>query len=91
MVCRRMSGGQIWGRGRRCAWATAGGRRQADLGSVGAAVVEAGGGVEAEISPGKAGLWFWCCFSITGGGRVKGKLREKMDDGEGKGRLVRLV
>jgi len=33
-----MSGGQIWGRGRRCAWATAGGRRRTDLGSVGAAV-----------------------------------------------------
>jgi hypothetical protein len=40
---------------------------------------------------GKAGLWFWCCFSVTSGGRVEGKLREKMDDGEGKGRLVRLV
>ena len=47
-----------------------------------------GGGAEAKISSGKAGLWFWCCFSVTGGGRVEGKLREKMDDGEGKGRLV---
>ena len=36
-----------------------------------------------EISPGKAGLWFWCCFSITVSGRVEGKLREEMDDGEG--------
>jgi hypothetical protein len=61
-----MSGGQIWGCGRRCAWATAGGRRQIDLGSVGAAVsgcyrsvmVEAGGDAKVEISSGKAGLWF---------------------------------
>jgi hypothetical protein len=50
--------------------------------------VVAGGGAEAKISSGKAGLWFWCCFSVTGGGRVEGKLREKMDDGEGKWRLV---
>jgi hypothetical protein len=36
--CRRMSGGQIWGRGRRCARATARGRRRTDLGFVGAVV-----------------------------------------------------
>jgi len=86
MVCRRMSGGHIWGRGCHCAWATARGRRRTDLGSVGAAVP----GYYRSVM-GKAGLWFWCCFSVTSGGRVEGKLREKMDDGEGKGRLVRLV
>jgi hypothetical protein len=37
-------------------------------------MVEAGGGAGVEISPGKAGLWFWCCFSVTGGGRVEGKM-----------------
>ena len=54
-----MSGGQIWARGRLCAWATAERRRRTDLGSVGAIVsgcyrsvmVEVGGGAEAEISP----------------------------------------
>jgi len=59
-----MSGGQIWTRGRRCAWATAGERRHTDLGSMGVAVpgcywsvmVVADGGAEVEISPGKAGL-----------------------------------
>jgi len=59
-----MSGGQIWARGHRCAWASAGERRQTDLGSVGVAVsgcyrsviVVAGGDAEVEISPRKAGL-----------------------------------
>jgi len=44
---------------------------------------EVAGGVKAEILPGKAGLCFWCCFSVTVSGRVEGKLREEMDDGEG--------
>jgi len=44
---------------------------------------EVAGGVKAEILPGKAGLCFWCCFSVTVSGRVEGKLREKMDYGEG--------
>lgn len=52
-----MSGGKIWGRGRHCAWATIGGRRQTDLGSVGAVVpgcyrlvmVEVSGGAKMEI------------------------------------------
>ncbi|KAJ7012443.1 hypothetical protein NC653_002481 [Populus alba x Populus x berolinensis] len=50
-------------------------------------MVEAGGDAEAKISLGKAGTWFGCCFSVAGGGRVEGNLREKMDDGEGKERL----
>ena len=85
----------IWGRGRCCAWATVEGRKRTDLGSVRATMldyyqsitVEAGGGAKAKISPGKAGMWFRCCFTVTGGGRVEGNLREKMDDGQGKGRL----
>ena len=44
-----------------------------------------------KISSGKVGLCFWCCFSVTNGGRVEGKLREKMDDGEGKGRVAEAV
>ena len=44
---------------------------------------EVAGGVKAEILPGKAGLCFWCCFSVTVSGRVEGKLREEMDYGEG--------
>ncbi|KAJ6947917.1 hypothetical protein NC651_002320 [Populus alba x Populus x berolinensis] len=32
-------------------------------------------------------MWFRCFFSVTGGGRAEGNLREKMDDGEGKWRL----
>ncbi|XP_073262489.1 uncharacterized protein [Populus alba] len=41
---------------------------------------EVAGGVEAEISPGKAIMWFSCCFSITISGSVEGKQREEMDD-----------
>lgn len=40
-------------------------------------------GAAVEISPRKASLWFWCCFFVTINGRVEGKLREEMDDGEG--------
>ena len=68
------------------------------MGSVGAAVpgyyrsvmVEAGG-AETEILLGRPVCGSGVCFSVTGGGRVEGKLREKMNDGEGKERLVRLV
>ncbi|KAJ6957591.1 hypothetical protein NC653_039529 [Populus alba x Populus x berolinensis] len=41
---------------------------------------EVAGGVEAEISPGKAIMWFSCCFSVTISGSVEGKQREEMDD-----------
>jgi len=36
---------------------------------------EVAGDVEVEISPGKAGLWFWCCFFIIVGVRASGRLR----------------